>query len=228
MSVSEVKRLDIAGGLSQDFESFVTGWRMGDAGLRAAVEVISVLIGDDPDYVPVLQELGLPAPDTIPSPDVREEVSSPEVVEAVAAVEAVANPRRKTGRRTLTRAESVAIEERAVEVVREHFEKVLRYNTKDVGKSESYDVHATNGEEVLKIEVKGTTGKGAEVVLTRKEVTLHREEHPNNALAIVQHIDLDRSGDLPTARGGRLELIMPFKINEAGLDPIAYDYTTGL
>lgn len=228
VSEAQVKQLDISGGLTEGFEHFVRGWQMRDAGLRATVEVISVLIGNNPDYAPLLHELGLPETDIVPVLQPREAASSPEMTEAVAAVERVANPRRKTGRSILTRAESVAIEDRAVELTREYLEQHYGYATEDVGKTESYDVHATKGGQVVKVEVKGTTGDGAKIVLTRNEVALHRDEFPNNALAIVRYIDLDRSGDTPTANGGTIELIMPFALDLAGLDPIAYDYTTGL
>jgi Domain of unknown function (DUF3883) len=115
-----------------------------------------------------------------------------------------------------------------VVVTRKHFEDELGYVTEDVGKRESYDVHATKGQEVVKVEVKGTTTDGAAVVLTRNEVNLHRAEHPNNALAVVRNISLDRSGDRPVATGGELVLVMPWEINEGGLIPIAYDYRTGI
>jgi hypothetical protein len=111
-------------------------------------------------------------------------------------------------------------------VTREHFENELGYSTEDVGKIASYDVQATKGDQVVKVEVKGTTTDGAAVVLTRNEVTLHRAEHPNNALAVVRNITLDRSGDQPVATGGELVLVMPWEINEGGLTPIAYDYRT--
>jgi hypothetical protein len=152
---------------------------------------------------------------------------SPEVSDAIAAVESVSNPRRKFGRR-FSAAENAAIEERAVLVTREHFENELGYETEDVGAYESYDVRASKGQEVVKVEVKGTTTDGAQVVLTRNEVNLHRVEHPNNALAVVRNITLDRSGDQPIATGGELVLVMPWEINEGGLIPIAYDYRTGI
>ena len=66
------------------------------------------------------------------------------------------------------------------------------------------------------------------MVLTRNEVNLHRVEHPNNALAVVRNITLDRSGDQPVASGGELVLVMPWEINEGGLSPIAYDDRTGI
>ena len=66
------------------------------------------------------------------------------------------------------------------------------------------------------------------MVLTRNEGNLHRVEHPNNALAVVRNITLDRSGDQPVASGGELVLVMPWEINEGGLSPIAYDDRTGI
>jgi hypothetical protein len=153
---------------------------------------------------------------------------SPEVSDAIAAVESVSNPRRKFGRPHFTAEENTAIEERAVLVTREHFENELGYKTEDVGAYESYDVRASKGQEVIKVEVKGTTTAGAQVVLTRNEVSLHRAQHPHNALAVVRNITLDRGGDRPVASGGELVLMMPWSINEGELVPIAYDYRTGI
>lgn len=153
--------------------------------------------------------------------------ASPEVSDAIAAVESVSNPRRKFGRR-FTAEENTAIEERAVLVTRKHFEDELGYKTEDVGAYESYDVRATKGQEVVKVEVKGTTTDGAEIVLTRNEVKLHRADYPNNALAVVRNIALDRSGDQPVASGGELVLVMPGSINEGDLVPFAFDYRTGI
>ena len=152
---------------------------------------------------------------------------SPEVADAVAAVEQVSNPRRKFGR-SFTAEENAVIEERAVAVTRKHFEYELGYETEDVGATMPYDVHATKGQKVVKVEVKGTTTDGAAIVLTRNEVNLHRVVHPNNALAVVRNITLDRSGDRPVAGGGELCLVMPWEISESGLSPIAYDYRTGI
>jgi hypothetical protein len=59
-------------------------------------------------------------------------------------------------------------------LTRDYFENELGYSTKDVDKIASHDMHATKGGEVVKVEVKGTTIDGAEVVLTRKELNRHR------------------------------------------------------
>jgi hypothetical protein len=57
---------------------------------------------------------------------------------------------------------------------------------------------------------------------------LHEAEHPNNALAIVRHIILHRSGEQPMATGGELTLEIPWKLDPGRLQPIAYRYRTGL
>ncbi|OAN40345.1 protein NO VEIN domain-containing protein [Mycolicibacterium iranicum] len=217
---ADVKRLNISGGLSEDMY-----WRAEDendaAFVEAAVDVIAHQIGAEPAFTPLVQKLGLHRAE--PDADAK---SSPDVIEAIAAVESVSHPRRKIGGQRFTAAEIKAIEERAVQVTRQHFENELGYATEDVGATSSYDVHATKGENVIKVEVKGTTTAGEAVILTRNEVKLHLAEHPNNAFALVRNIALDRNVDPPVATGGELNLSMPWVVDIGRLEPIAYTYRT--
>lgn len=153
-------------------------------------------------------------------------IKSPDVVDAeILADEAAGRPPR---RRLLTSAaERRAIEERAVRVAAERFQ-TLGYQVADVGAVESYDLDCRRGEERLYVEVKGTTAGGEAVVLTKNEVELHRAQYPNNALAVVRRIDLDRSAEPPVATGGELVLISPWKIDDAALTPLSYQYETGV
>ena len=153
--------------------------------------------------------------------------NSPEVSDGIAVLDAISRPRKKRGRMRLTAAENKAIEQLAVEVTRAYFDG-LEYETKDVGSTESYDIKATKDGQTIKIEVKGTTSDGSDVVLTSNEVELHESEHPYNALAVVRHITLQRNGDQPTATGGDMVLEMPWKLDSDRLQPIAYRYRTGL
>jgi hypothetical protein len=154
---------------------------------------------------------------------------SPEIADIEQAVFAIADPQRKRKGPRLTGAERRVIEQRAVVVTREHFESALMgYTTKDVGDKESFDILAIKSDETVKVEVKGTTSNGTEIVLTRNEVKLHKDDHPANALAIVRNIQLHRQDDGPTATGGELQLTMPWEIDDARLEPIAYRYSTGL
>ena len=104
-----------------------------------------------------------------------------------------------------------------------HLEKKGFTNIKDVGKNHSYDIAAKLNGIDFYIEVKGTISLGEKVVLTKNEVLLHRQEHPNNALIVVSQIDLDRS-EPPTAKGGRVLFISPWKIEDSDLEALGYDY----
>lgn len=220
---ADVKRLNLAGGLPSWFGYSA---RTDSRYVQAVVEVFARFIGDEPAFPALLEKLGLDQPvEELPLLD-SDDVA-PEVADVVSAVEQFVNPRRKFGRR-FSAAENKAIEEQAVKVVRKHYEEVLGYATKDVGATESYDVHATKGDSVIKVEVKGTTSDGSEIVLTANEVALHLAEHPNNALAVVRRIVLDRSGDKPVATGGELVLEPRWELDESRLKAIAYRYPTGL
>lgn len=135
---------------------------------------------------------------------------SPEVADIEKTLETIARPRkpqRSTGLR-LSAAERRVIERYAVQVTSAHFEaEHLGYAVEDVGQRESYDLHATKAGSIVKVEVKGTTSNGSEIILTRNEVELHQRDHPANALAIVRNIKLHRHKDTaPTVTGGELIL----------------------
>ena len=105
-----------------------------------------------------------------------------------------------------------------------HLEKKGFTNIKDVGKNHSYDIAAKLNGLDFYIEVKGTISLGEKVVLTKNELLLHRQEHPNNALIVVSQIDLDRT-EPPSAKGGRILFISPWKIEDSELEALGYDYT---
>jgi hypothetical protein len=153
---------------------------------------------------------------------------SPEHQEAIAVIAQSAGknltgPRRQ-GRSQLPQAHKKAIEERAVEVALQYLQKKGFTNLKDVGKNRSYDISAKLDGVDFYIEVKGTISLGEKVVLTRNEVLLHRQEHPNNALIVVSQIDLDRS-EPPTAKGGKVLFISPWEIVDRDLEPLGYEYS---
>lgn len=152
---------------------------------------------------------------------------SPEHQEAVIAIAQAAGrnltgPRRQ-GRSRLPQAHKKVIEEHAVNEAIKHLEMKGFTNIKDVGKDHSYDIAATLDGINFYIEVKGTISLGEKVVLTKNEVLLHRQEHPNNALIVVSQIELDRD-EPPSAKGGRVLFISPWKIEDSELEALGYDY----
>jgi hypothetical protein len=118
------------------------------------------------------------------------------------------------------------IEEHAVKVAMKHLEKKGFTNIKDVGKNHSYDIAAKLNGVDFYVEVKGTISLGEKVVLTKNEVLLHRQEHPNNALIVVSQIDLDRS-EPASASGGKVRFISPWEIEDSDLEALGYDYKVG-
>jgi hypothetical protein len=148
-----------------------------------------------------------------------------EVELAVETVEVVARPGR-VGRgqgRGLSGPERKAVELRAMEVVA----RVLaldHWSVEDVSRQRSYDLHCTRGEEELRVEVKGTTGAGERILLTRNEVS-HANEHEGGvALFVVSRIDLDRDARPPRATGGQLRRLEPWALSAGTLEPVGYEW----
>ncbi|MER7073234.1 DUF3578 domain-containing protein [Terrabacter sp. NPDC000476] len=148
---------------------------------------------------------------------------SPEVADAVSATNQAAGRRGRGQGFRLTAQEKSAIERRAVAVVSQHL-RSEGWTVKDVGATSSFDLDARRNGDRLYVEVKGTTSLGEEVVLTRNEVELHRENHPHTMLAVVTTIDLDRTGPVPIASGGTLCIHSPWSPEDDNLTAIAYRY----
>jgi hypothetical protein len=153
--------------------------------------------------------------------------SSPERLEAEKAISIAAGkdfskPRRQN-RFQLPQALKKLVEEHAMRVAMEVLEQRGFKNIKNVGNTHSYDIAATLNGTHFYIEVKGTISLGEKIVLTKNEVLLHRQEHPNNALVVVSKITLDRN-EPPSASGGEVLFISPWEIQDSDLEALGYDY----
>ncbi|WP_285643603.1 DUF3578 domain-containing protein [Lentzea sp. NBRC 102530] len=154
---------------------------------------------------------------------------APEIADAEVEAERSAGKARRRRRLRLSSAERVAIERRAVAVAMAHLDGE-GYAVDDVGAKESYDIDARRAGEHLFVEVKGTTTvwtDSSEIVLTKNEVDLHLEQHPNTMLIIVSRIVLDRTATPPTASGGELRVIHPWQIAVPNLTPVSFRYLVG-
>lgn len=110
------------------------------------------------------------------------------------------------------------IEKRAVKLAVRHFEG-LGYAVELRGKP--FDLLCKKGVESLYVEVKGTQGPGAEILLTRGEVRFHRANAGKTALFVVSGIQVSPSGQ---ASGGKCKVKMPWTIQEESLSPYAFVY----
>jgi hypothetical protein len=123
----------------------------------------------------------------------------------------------------LTAPERKAIETWAVEVAMDYFARTGFSDVRDVGDQASYDLTMLKGGQIHFVEVKGTTGSGGVIILTRNEVDVHQQYYPYNALAIVSGIKLAR-GESPAASGGKVRVIQPWKVASDELEPLTFEY----
>lgn len=115
-----------------------------------------------------------------------------------------------------------AIELRAMHVVQDHL-SIKWPRVEDVSATESCDFICYSNDSKLYVEVKGTTGNGDKVIVTRNEVALARAKSPNIVLAVVSGIDLTWNSDGPVGSGGKLVLVDPWEVTEENLDPLAFE-----
>ena len=112
-----------------------------------------------------------------------------------------------------------AIEAQAMKLAREHFES-LEYQVKDVSRNHSFDLLCRKGDEVLQVEVKGTTSDGSSVLMSKNEVELAKAG--KTVLFRVANIEVTREPDGPTAVGGACTLFEAFVPTERSLQAMAY------
>jgi hypothetical protein len=120
-------------------------------------------------------------------------------------------------------AERSLVERRAMEVTTRHYLK-NGWAVEDVSAASPYDLLCWHPDTKLlrRVEVKGSTGAAAAVILTRNEVLQARADPEAATLAIVRGISLDRSRT--SATGGSLRILSPWNPDDSALRPIAYRY----
>jgi hypothetical protein len=115
-----------------------------------------------------------------------------------------------------------AVESRAMDVVTAHF-KASGWVVEDTSSVAPYDLRCVRGGQIRYVEVKGTSGEGDTVVVTRGEVVWARMHSGQVMMAIVSGIRL--GGELPpVAVGGVLQFVDPWVPSEEALTPLQYQY----
>jgi hypothetical protein len=121
-----------------------------------------------------------------------------------------------------------AVEEYAVAWAIRYY-RAQGWIVEDVGSRESYDLRCTRDTDELHVEVKGTTGLGETVILTRNEVLHALEWHPNMDLFVVTETRVEgRESDHPVATGGVARVWHSWLPDDKSLTPAGYLYATGL
>ena len=99
-----------------------------------------------------------------------------------------------------------------------HFSK-LYSKVEDVSAVQCYDLRCSApGRPPLKVEVKGTTGEGDTVFLTKNEVALAKKG--GCALFVLHSIKIAKN----SATGGTPRIFRPWHVGRGRLEPMAYSY----
>lgn len=137
----------------------------------------------------------------------------------------IAKPLKKGAKRQgfgLSAPERRAVEQRAMTLAINYFINA-GYRCKDTSATESFDLYASKGNALYKVEVKGTTSDMCDsVLMTKNEVELHRREKGATALLIVSKIQLIRNSTQPLAEGGEIEALIGWDIDAWTTDAIAF------
>jgi hypothetical protein len=148
-------------------------------------------------------------------------IDSPETEQAIEALQTHRPARAGQGWSGISALERKAVEMHAMECAQEYSSHRWE-SVEDVSSTASFDLLCQTGDEMLYVEVKGTTTTGESVILTKNEVKISRQ-FPY-ALFLVSEIVLDRSNaDAPTATGGRCRLFHPWQESAHQLTPIAFE-----
>lgn len=119
-----------------------------------------------------------------------------------------------------------AIEENAMRQARHYFERLGWAVDPEPARTECFDLqceHPVTGER-MRVEVKGTTGSGSKVFLTRNEVVHAKEQFPRIALYVLANIRVREEAGTITVSYAEEIVFNPWKISDEGLSPIAYSY----
>lgn len=116
-----------------------------------------------------------------------------------------------------------AIEVQAVRQAIRHY-AALGFAVEDVGAYRSYDLEAVRGDEVRRVEVKGSQGHVQKVILTRNEVT-NANEYAQTDLVVVAEIPWERhlDGKITTA-DGLMSVYPDWTPSPENLVPLSYEY----
>ena len=123
----------------------------------------------------------------------------------------------------LSARERQAVDEAAMECAINHF-RDQGFDVKDVHRTHSYDLEVERQGKRRKVEVKGTTGSGGKVLLTRNEVELARKE--DVILFVISGISLELTGSVVVGHTDEAKVneIDGWDANSERLRPLTYEF----
>ena len=107
------------------------------------------------------------------------------------------------------------VEETAMVAAKRYFRR-SGFRVRDVSERKSYDLECRAGSTILRVEVKGTTGEGRKVILTRKEKEFHDRGGRDKVLFVLPQISIV---DGKVVRTGDCRVLRPFRLTECRVNP---------
>ena len=139
---------------------------------------------------------------------------------ALSAAQQIARPLSVGQGFTLTTEQRHVVEKYAMERAKDHYASNWQVN--DVSGAASFDILCRNGGRELHVEVKGTTGTGESILLTKNEVE-HAKTFSSIALFVVSNIILECSPEKTwVASGGKIAIYDPWNIALCDLTPLTF------
>jgi len=115
------------------------------------------------------------------------------------------------------------IELHAMALAKQHYEN-LGFIVLDTSSNNPYDLECQNGNEIRRIEVKGTTQGPNTISITRGELEAARAPEWQSDLFIVHDIEVTKSDDSYNTEGGKTLLITNWYPEDQHLTPTDYRY----
>lgn len=98
----------------------------------------------------------------------------------------------------------------------------------DVSARMPFDLRCTKATQPeLRVEVKGTSGDGDSILLTRREVEHALDAYPNMALYILRRITVEMTEQSVVTYGGAPGIYLPWDARTGTLTPLNYSYSVG-
>jgi hypothetical protein len=117
------------------------------------------------------------------------------------------------------------IEKYAMDVAKDKLSGLGFSNFKNTSAQECYDYTCERDGSLYYVEVKGTQGSGAAVILTKNEVK-HGRKYPRHSVAvIVYRVKLEGEPGSLHASGGTSRVCLPWILESVALEPIQYKWT---
>ena len=116
-----------------------------------------------------------------------------------------------------------AIEMQAMAAATAYFEDRC-YTVKDTSKHKPYDLVARKEGGLVYVEVKGTTGGGEQVNVTRGEVEHARAHRDQTVLFVLHGVEVEDGEDGPVATGGTKKVLWPWDVDAGELVPISFTH----